>query len=243
MRHLAWIFGVVAAVLFHAGFLLFGGLIFGAHKEKPDAPREVTLVSDAGMEETKDEKKDESTKMGAREEEDSPEMEAEEIPNAEEFVKNLEISAAAAAPALDALSLSAIEQALSGQAVGGEFSDSANFASGGRIGGTARPGQVDSSLENAFNMDEIDQKPRETFKTPPAYPVEMRGKKVEGLVSLIFIVDATGKVTNPRVEKSSHPAFERPALDAIRQWRFEPGLRSGVRVGCKMRVSIRFKKS
>jgi TonB family protein len=71
-------------------------------------------------------------------------------------------------------------------------------------------------------------------------PQEMRSKSVEGVVTLIFIVDETGRVVNPRVEKASHPAFEAPALEALRQWKFEPAVKSGKRVSCRMRVPMRF---
>jgi protein TonB len=71
----------------------------------------------------------------------------------------------------------------------------------------------------------------------------MRGKKTEGLVSVIFVVDAEGKVVGPRAEKSSHAAFETPALDAVKKWKFEPGVRGGQRVATKMRISIRFPPS
>jgi protein TonB len=72
------------------------------------------------------------------------------------------------------------------------------------------------------------------------FPQEMRSKSVEGVVTLIFIVDETGRVVNPRVEKASHPAFEAPALEALRQWKFEPAVKSGKRVSCRMRVPMRF---
>jgi periplasmic protein TonB len=236
---LGWVFGLVAAVVLHAGFLLFGGLIVGTHEEAKSKIVQVALLSDDSLEKEKEEDKPEDKKA-----EDEPmESETEEAPDAAEIVRNLEVSAAAAAPELEAVSLAAIEQALSGKSAGGDFSESLSFASGGRIGGTGKPGSMEEKIENAFNLAEIDQKPRATFRGPPTYPAEMRGKKVEGLVSVIFVVDASGKVTNPKVEKSSHAAFERPALEAVRQWRFEPGLKGGERVSCRMRAPIRFQKS
>ncbi len=71
----------------------------------------------------------------------------------------------------------------------------------------------------------------------------MRGKKVDGVVTLIFVVDASGKVVDPRVESSSNSAFDNPALSAVKKWKFEPGLRAGKRVATKMRVPIRFPAS
>jgi protein TonB len=71
----------------------------------------------------------------------------------------------------------------------------------------------------------------------------MRGKSLEGVVTVIFVVDSSGKVAGPRVEKSSHAEFDRPALDAVKQWKFEPAVKGGQRVACKMRVPIRFPPS
>jgi protein TonB len=92
-------------------------------------------------------------------------------------------------------------------------------------------------------MSEIDQRPRPVHQVAGAYPSEMRARNVEGVVTLIFIVDDTGRVVNPRVEKSSHPQFEAPALAAVRQWKFEPAIKAGQRVSCRMRVPIRFQPS
>ena len=68
------------------------------------------------------------------------------------------MSAATAAPELEAASLAAIEQALNGGGGASDFGDSLSFASGGRIGGTAKAGSLEEKIENAFNMAEIDQK-------------------------------------------------------------------------------------
>ena len=71
-------------------------------------------------------------------------------------------------------------------------------------------------------------------------PTELRGKKVEGVVTVIFIVDAAGKVTNARIEKSTHPAFEKPALEAIKQWKYEAGVKGGQRIACRVRQPMRY---
>ena len=226
--------GIFCAVLFHAGILLFGGLLFGTGKKEGGTPQQVELLGDEPVETKKEEKKEDEQK-----EAEQMEAEEEEAPDPTELLRSLE-SPVLQAPSLDAASLGAIEAALDGQLGSGDFADSVSFASGGRIGGTGRAGGADVELENAFSLAEIDQKPRAIFQAAPLYPDEMRSKKAEGLVSVIFVVDPSGRVTNPRVEKASHPAFEKPALDAVRQWKFEPGLKAGQRVSCKMRVPFRF---
>lgn len=239
---MAKVLGIVAAVLLHAAFLLFGGIFFAKEKDAFGADGEVELLSDADVEA---EKPKDEVKPDEPEPTEELDTDAEELPNPDEVVKSLEPAPLDDAPALDAASLSAIEQALSGQgAAGGDFADALSFGSGGRIGGTGRAGaDGGGDVADAFAMDEIDQKARATFQAAPLYPSELRGKKLEGVVTLIFVVDETGKVQNPRVEKSTHPAFEKPALEAIRQWRFEPALRGGKRVASPVRIGIRFQPS
>ena len=227
-------FGIACAVVLHVGFILFGGLLFISHKKDHGTLQQVELLSEEDI-------ADEKEKPKEREPEKTEEMETEteQAPDASEIIRNIELSAAANAPELEAASLSAIEAALSGQAGGGgDFAEALSFSSGGRIGGMGKAGALDDSLEKAFSLAEIDQKPRAIFQAAPVYPAGKRALEV--VVSVVFVVDQTGKVTNPRVEKSTDPAFEKPAVDAVKQWKFEPAIKAGQRVSCKMRVPIRF---
>lgn len=233
---LAWVLGILAAVVLHAGVLLFGGLIFAGAKDEKGKLQQVELLDPEAPEEKKKPEEPQEAK-----EELQPET--EKAPDAAEILRQLDQPVTSAGPALDAVSLGALEQALNGQASGGDFSDALSFASGGRLGAGGGTGTLDEQSENAFSLAEIDQKPRVVFQTAPLYPSEMRGKKLEGSVTLLFVVDTEGKVQSPRVEKSSHPAFEKPALEAVKQWKFEPAVKGGQRVGCKMRVPIRFPPS
>lgn len=231
---LLWILGIVCAALVHVAILAFGGILFAKDKGEHARLQEVELLDGkepVKPDEPKPEPEEEREKLATQE--DAP-------PDATQILHDLEQPAANDAPALEAASLGSIEAALSGAAGGGDFGAAFSFASGGRIGGTGRAGALEQKLESAFNLSEIDQKPRPIVQNSPLYPGEMRGKKVEGLVNVIFVVDAAGKVVNPRIEKSSHPAFERPALDAVKQWKFEPAVKGGQRVPCKMRAPIRF---
>ena len=65
-------------------------------------------------------------------------------------------------------------------------------------------------------------------------------RKAPGTVYILFLVGTDGRVENPIVQKSSDPIFEKPALAAIKQWKFEPGKRSGQPVRFRMRVPITF---
>lgn len=76
---------------------------------------------------------------------------------------------------------------------------------------------------------------------PPAYPAAAKQQGIAGSVVLLVDVDAQGKPTRVAVEQSS-PAgvFDAAALDAVRQWRFEPALSQGKPVAGRVRVPLGF---
>jgi protein TonB len=231
--------GIGCALSLHGGFVLFGGLLFpGMKKDDHAKMQQVELLSAADEAEKKKEDPPPEKKEEKKEE---IEQQEEKAPDAAEIIRSIELSSASQAPALEAASLSAIADALNGQGGGGgDFAEALSFASGGKIGGTGKAGVLDKTMEKAFSLDEIDQKPRAIFQASPIYPSEMRQKKVEGYVTLIFLVDANGKVASPKVEKSSASAFDRPALDAIKRWKFDAAVKGGQRVSCRMRETMRF---
>jgi periplasmic protein TonB len=97
--------------------------------------------------------------------------------------------------------------------------------------------------DETFDVSELEKKPEVISQVAPVYPPEMRKAKIEGLVSIAFVLDEGGRVEEARVENSSRPEFEKPALDAIRKWRFRPGERSGQKVRIYMRAPVRFRVS
>jgi periplasmic protein TonB len=231
------ILGILCAFLLHAGFVLFGGLVFGGGKKDVARLAEVELLSDDAPKVEKEQEKPDEPKPEELEADD------EAPPDAAEIIRNMDMPDAALKPELVDASLSAIEAALNGQAGSGDFAQSMDFSSGGVIGGKGKAGSAEGDMDSAFSLAEIDQKPRAIFQAAPLFPSAMRGKKMEGVVTVVFVVDAAGKVQSPRVEKSSHAAFEKPALDAIKKWKFEPAVKGGQRVNCKMRVPVRFQPS
>lgn len=105
----------------------------------------------------------------------------------------------------------------------------------------AAPAAKTADVDALFSIADLDQKPRVVYQPSPSLGAEQR-KKAPGTVHVLFIVDQNGKVENPVVQNSTDPAFERPALSAVRQWRFEPGKRAGKPVRFRMRVPITFPK-
>lgn len=97
------------------------------------------------------------------------------------------------------------------------------------------------NVDALFSIADLDQKPRVIYQPGPTLNKEVR-QKAPGTVYIIFVVDKNGRVQNPIVQKSSDPVFEKPAMSAIKQWKFEPGKRNGQPVKFRMRVPFTFPK-
>ena len=76
---------------------------------------------------------------------------------------------------------------------------------------------------------------------PPEYPAEARLAGQEGVVILLMLCDATGRVQDAWVEKSSgHPLLDEAALEAARKWTFVPAVEGGVAVAGYVHRPVRF---
>jgi len=94
--------------------------------------------------------------------------------------------------------------------------------------------------EDIFSFAELDQAPRVVFQPTPQYPPELKKRKLQGTVYIVFIVDKEGRVREPRVQKTDHPGFDAPAMNAVKKWRFNPGKVGGQPVQFRMRVPMTF---
>lgn len=114
---------------------------------------------------------------------------------------------------------------------------------GGVLPGTEFPSSAMLPADQlaAFDLADLDKQPTAISQVAPNYPRELLRGKVEGNVVLVFIVDENGRVEDPRVENSTHPDFEKAALDALRRWRFQPGSKDGTSVKSFMRLPMSFR--
>lgn len=101
--------------------------------------------------------------------------------------------------------------------------------------------EKDEGLDSLFSMADLDQKPRLVYQPGPILSSQVR-RKAPGTVYVLFIVNKKGRVENPKIQSSSDPVFERPALSTVKKWKFEPGKRKGEPVRFRMRVPITFPK-
>ncbi|MGN6644165.1 MAG: energy transducer TonB [Verrucomicrobiota bacterium] len=95
--------------------------------------------------------------------------------------------------------------------------------------------------DETFDVSELEKRPEATSQVSPAYPPELRKAKIEGLVTVVFVLNEDGRVEEPKVENSSRPEFEKPALEDIRKWQFRPGMKDGQPVRTYIRIPLRFR--
>jgi periplasmic protein TonB len=74
----------------------------------------------------------------------------------------------------------------------------------------------------------------------PEYPSEMRRTAASGLVMVNCLVDEKGNVTDPKIEKSTAEAFEKPAIEALKKWKFKPAKQDGAPVAVRVCIPIKF---
>ncbi len=74
----------------------------------------------------------------------------------------------------------------------------------------------------------------------PDYPDELRREGISGVVMVKCTIDEQGNVTDVEVEKSTNGAFEKPALAALKKWRFKPARQDGNPVSMKVSIPIKF---
>lgn len=129
------------------------------------------------------------------------------------------------------LSLGDLDLDLSGSGLGSLGGGQGNLFEGGG-------GLDDMAL---FDVSDLDKPPVPISQPAPRYPAELKRQKMNGNAVVVFILNEDGQVEDPRVESATHPAFEKAALDAIRRWRFKPGMKAGKPVRSNVRQPFAFK--
>jgi TonB family protein len=73
----------------------------------------------------------------------------------------------------------------------------------------------------------------------PVYPEEARRTRVQGTVSLHAVIGVNGSVKELSV-LAGHPSLTQAAVDAVRQWRYEPYSQNGRAVEVETTVNVIF---
>jgi protein TonB len=85
------------------------------------------------------------------------------------------------------------------------------------------------------------QMPTKVRDVAPVYPQIAQTAGIQGVVIIEAVIAADGHVRDARVLRSQHALLDRAALDAVREWRYEPTRVGGVAVPVIVTVTVQFR--
>ena len=95
--------------------------------------------------------------------------------------------------------------------------------------------------KGAYRLDELGTKPSVIHAVPPKYPYEAAQKGIKGKVLVQFVLTKEGIAKEPIVvESSPEGVFDEAALEAVKQYKFNPGTIGGEAVDCIVKMPIVF---
>lgn len=122
---------------------------------------------------------------------------------------------------------------------GGPGADDVEPQGGGSDGGErSRAVALSANAEPAGVGGEVREASRTVF-VEPVYPEIAKRAGVSGAVILEAVIDPNGNVTDVNVLRSI-PLLDEAAMDAVRQWKYEPTLLNGIPVPIVMTVTVNF---
>lgn len=95
--------------------------------------------------------------------------------------------------------------------------------------------------EQTSKMAGYETPPVAIKRVAPVYPELCRRERIEGTVMLNVKILADGKVQYVKVEQSLNLEMDTAALNAVKQWEFEPAKSDGEAVACWVTFPVTFK--
>jgi len=95
--------------------------------------------------------------------------------------------------------------------------------------------------EQVFDIGPGITPPRVTHQvTPVNKPDDDRGFRISGTVLVGLVVSSSGEPKDVHVAKSLDKEIDQSAVDAVKQWRFDPAKKGNQPVAVRITVEIRF---
>jgi TonB family protein len=103
------------------------------------------------------------------------------------------------------------------------------------------PGRGGGTGGGVFKVGGGVSAPRPTFQPDPEYSEEARKAKYQGTCVLMLVVGPDGHPRDIRVGRSLGLGLDEKAVEAVKQWRFEPAMKDGKPVAVAISVQVEFR--
>ena len=95
--------------------------------------------------------------------------------------------------------------------------------------------------EKIYAVEGDVQKPKRTGGPVPPYPEIAKEERIEGTVVTRILIEKDGTVSRAEVVQSLGEPFDELALEAVRQWSFEPASLEGDAVRVHYNITINYR--
>jgi TonB family protein len=128
-----------------------------------------------------------------------------------------------------------------GTGAGGAAGDGSGPGLGGGTGPGVGPGSNGGYGGGPFRPSPGITAPRAIYDPEPEYSEEARRVKHQGVVVLALVVDPQGQARNIRVARSLGMGLDEKAIEAVKKWRFAPGMKDGAPVAVQVNIEVNFR--
>lgn len=111
----------------------------------------------------------------------------------------------------------------------------------GGVEGGVQEGVAGGVAGGVVEGQHLDKPPKVIKKVDPLYPPELRRDGIQGVVKLAVTTDIYGRVQKIKVLESESSLLNPPAIDAVKQWVYEPFVVDGKPRAVNFEVIISFK--
>jgi periplasmic protein TonB len=128
-----------------------------------------------------------------------------------------------------------------GPGSGGGIGSGSGGGVGPGNGGGYGPGSGGGAGGGVYKIGGGVSRPEVLFKVEPEYSEEARKAKYQGVVILYVEIDPSGKATNIRVTRSLGLGLDEKAMEAVKKWKFKPGMMNGKAVTVAASIEVNFR--
>jgi TonB family protein len=127
-----------------------------------------------------------------------------------------------------------------GTGIGGGIGSGSGGGVGSGNGPGVGPGHGGGFGGGAYRVGGGVSAPRIIYREEPEFSDEARKNKYQGSVLLDVVIGVDGRIHDVRVVRSLGMGLDEKAIEAARNWRFEPGKKDGIPVPVEVNMDVNF---